>query len=57
VLFVALAGLAYHFIAGVKHLVMDWGVGESLEGGRTFAKISLVVSALVIAALFVGVVL
>lgn len=57
VLFVALAGLAYHFIAGVKHLVMDWGVGETLEGGRTFAKISLVVSALVIAALFVGVVL
>lgn len=57
VLFVALAGLAYHFIAGVKHLVMDWGFGESLEGGRTFAKFSLIVSALVIAALFVGVVL
>lgn len=26
--------LAYHIIAGVRHLLMDAGIGESLEGGR-----------------------
>jgi succinate dehydrogenase / fumarate reductase cytochrome b subunit len=57
VLFVALAGLVYHFLAGVKHLIADWGVGESLESGRSFAKATLVVSAFAIAALFVWVVL
>ena len=57
VLFVALAGLVYHFLAGVKHLIADWGIGESLEGGRSFAKATLVVSAFAIAALFVWVVL
>ena len=57
VLFVALAGLVYHFLAGVKHLVMDWGIAESLEGGRAFATVTLLVSAAAIAALFVWVVL
>jgi len=57
VLFVALAGLAYHFIAGLKHLVMDWGFAESLEGGRAAAKSSLLLSAAAIAAVFVWVVL
>jgi len=57
VLFVALAGLAYHFLAGIKHLVMDWGVGETLEGGRAFAKAMLVTAAFAIAAIFVWVVL
>ena len=27
-----LAGLLYHLIAGIKHLLMDWGLGESREG-------------------------
>lgn len=57
VLFVALAGLTFHFLAGVKHLVMDWGVAETLEGSRSFAKYTLIVSALAIAAVFVWVVL
>ena len=26
--------LSYHLVAGVRHLVMDMGVGETLEGGR-----------------------
>lgn len=33
--------LGYHFIAGVKHLVMDMGIGETKEGGRTGAIITL----------------
>ena len=36
-----LAALAYHFVAGVKHLFMDMGYGETLESGPIFAKISM----------------
>ncbi len=43
-----LAALAYHLVAGVRHLVMDFGVGESLEGGRTGAKIAFVVAIILI---------
>src|SRR5690625_1179593 len=41
VLLLILAGLVYHTIAGIRHLLMDCGVGESLEGGRTGAKLTL----------------
>lgn len=41
VLLLILAGLVYHTIAGIRHLLMDCGVGESLEGGRTGAKLAL----------------
>jgi succinate dehydrogenase / fumarate reductase cytochrome b subunit len=43
-----LAGLIYHSVAGVKHLLMDVGVGETLEGGMQGAKIVFVVSAVLI---------
>ncbi|WP_236982554.1 succinate dehydrogenase, cytochrome b556 subunit [Marinagarivorans cellulosilyticus] len=33
-----LAALAYHTVAGLRHLLMDMGIGESLEGGRAGAK-------------------
>ena len=36
-----LAALAYHFVAGVKHLFMDMGYGETLESGPIFAKIAM----------------
>ena len=39
VLWAMLAALAYHAVAGVRHLIMDVGIGESLEGGRTGAKL------------------
>ncbi|PIE39376.1 MAG: succinate dehydrogenase, cytochrome b556 subunit [Gammaproteobacteria bacterium] len=42
------AGLIYHSVAGVKHLIMDMGVGESMEGGILGAKIVLVVSVILI---------
>jgi len=41
VLWGVLAALAYHFCAGVRHLIMDVGVGESLKGGRLGAKLAL----------------
>ena len=36
-----LAALSYHFTAGVKHLFMDMGYGETLESGPMFAKVSM----------------
>lgn len=33
-IWVALAALAFHLCAGVKHLVLDLHVGDSLQGGR-----------------------
>jgi len=43
-----LSALGYHFVAGIKHLLMDMGIGESKEGGRTGAIITLVCGAIVI---------
>lgn len=48
VLWGVLAALAYHFVAGVRHLIMDMGVGESLEGGKLSAKIALFFSIVLI---------
>jgi len=39
------SAVVYHFVAGIKHLIMDTGVGESLEGGRRLATATLVVAA------------
>ena len=44
----SLAALAYHAVAGIRHLIMDFGVGEdSFESGRNSAW-AAVVSAIVI---------
>jgi succinate dehydrogenase / fumarate reductase cytochrome b subunit len=46
----SLAALAYHAIAGVRHLIMDFGVGEdSFTSGRNSAWGAVAVSAVVIA--------
>jgi len=44
-----LSALAYHFVAGIKHLIMDTGVGETLEGGIFAARATLFFSAILIA--------
>ena len=49
-LWLILAALAYHLLAGVKHLLMDFHVGDSIGGGRAGAWLSIVL-ALVAAAL------
>lgn len=43
------SALIYHSVVGVKHLAMDLGYGESLEGGQQAAKIAAGVSGLLIA--------
>ncbi len=34
---VLLAAVVYHWLAGVRHLVMDFGIGESQRAGRVTA--------------------
>ncbi|ERP92279.1 succinate dehydrogenase [Marinobacter sp. ES-1] len=43
-----LSALLYHLAAGIKHLLMDAGIAEELESGRLAAKITLVVSIVLI---------
>ncbi len=42
------AGLLYHLIAGIKHLIMDMGIGETLEGGVLGAQLVIASSAIAI---------
>lgn len=44
VIWAILAGLIYHSLAGVRHLIMDLGIGESIEGGTRSARIVMVLS-------------
>lgn len=48
IVWAVISALIYHSAAGVKHLVADFGIGESLEGGALATKIVIAVSALLI---------
>ncbi|WP_201297033.1 succinate dehydrogenase, cytochrome b556 subunit [Billgrantia tianxiuensis] len=43
-----LSALAFHFVAGIKHLLMDVGYGVTLEGGVKKAQATVVISAVLI---------
>lgn len=43
-----LAALGYHFVAGIKHLLMDMEIGETLEGGAFAAKTTLLLGGIVV---------
>lgn len=47
--------LIYHSLAGVKHLIMDFGLGESMAGGILGARIVIALTA--VGALLSGVAL
>lgn len=47
-LWAVVSGLLYHLIAGIKHLLMDVGIGETLSGGKTGAILVLVLSTIAI---------
>ncbi len=49
VVWAILSGLIYHTLAGVKHLIADFGIGETLEGGILGARLVIVGSAVLIA--------
>lgn len=42
VIWLFLAALSYHLVAGIKHLLMDFKWGESLKSARMAAKFTLV---------------
>ncbi|WP_426417553.1 succinate dehydrogenase, cytochrome b556 subunit [Aestuariirhabdus sp. LZHN29] len=42
------SALLFHLVAGIKHLLMDVGIGEGKESGILGAKITIVVSAILI---------
>ena len=48
VFFVVMAPFVFHFVAGIKHLVMDLGFGESYQGGALAAKLVFIISAILI---------
>ncbi|MFQ3786767.1 succinate dehydrogenase, cytochrome b556 subunit [Halomonas sp. A29] len=43
-----LSALAFHFVAGIKHMLMDAGFGVTLEGGVKKAQATVVISAVLI---------
>jgi succinate dehydrogenase / fumarate reductase cytochrome b subunit len=49
VLWVIVSALLYHLIAGIRHLIMDIGIGETLAGGRLGAKLIVLFSVISIA--------
>ena len=48
VLWAVLSGLIYHSLAGVKHLIMDMGIGETMEGGILGVRIVVGLSVVLI---------
>jgi succinate dehydrogenase / fumarate reductase cytochrome b subunit len=43
-----LSALAYHFVAGIKHLLLDMEIADTLEGSNFAAKTTILVSAVLI---------
>lgn len=43
-----LSALAFHFVAGIKHLLMDTGIGLELESANRKAQITVVASAVLV---------
>ncbi|CBL44167.1 Succinate dehydrogenase, cytochrome b556 subunit [gamma proteobacterium HdN1] len=43
-----LSALLYHLAAGVRHMLMDIDIGETLQGGRKGSKIVFIVSGVLI---------
>ena len=48
IFFVVIAPFVFHFVAGIKHLVMDLGFGESYQVGALAAKLVFLISAILI---------
>ena len=48
VVWVMLSALIYHFVAGVKHLLLDIDIGDDKESGKLAAVLTLVISTILI---------
>jgi len=47
-LLAVVATLAYHVVAGVKHLLLDFDFGDTIEGGRLAAQLTIAISVVLI---------
>lgn len=52
-IWLSLAAFGYHFVAGLRHLLMDIGYGESLAAARLTATLTLIIS--IIWAILIGI--
>jgi succinate dehydrogenase / fumarate reductase cytochrome b subunit len=43
-----LSALIYHLIAGIRHLLMDMGIGETIKSGKLGAQITIGISVIFI---------
>lgn len=43
-----LAALFYHLVAGLRHVLMDMGIGEEQKSGKLSAQITIVISVILI---------
>lgn len=48
VIWLSLSAFLYHFVAGIRHLLMDIGIGESLKSGKFSALLTITLAALLI---------
>jgi succinate dehydrogenase / fumarate reductase cytochrome b subunit len=53
ILWFILVALWYHLLAGIRHLLMDIGIGESLKSGRLSGGIMIAITTVV--AIFMGI--
>ncbi|NNM59082.1 MAG: succinate dehydrogenase, cytochrome b556 subunit [Legionellales bacterium] len=53
IIWVLLSAMIYHLIAGIRHLLMDMGIGEERKSGKVGAFIALGLS--IVCAILVGV--
>lgn len=53
ILWVMLAALIYHLVAGIRHILMDLGFAESLKGGRRGAYTVFIIT--IVLLLIIGV--
>ena len=43
-----LSAFTYHFVAGIRHVLMDMGIGEGLKSGKLTAQLTLIISLVLI---------
>ncbi|OHV12855.1 succinate dehydrogenase, cytochrome b556 subunit [Kushneria phosphatilytica] len=43
-----LSALSYHFVAGIRHLIMDMGYGETLQSGQRGAQLTIIITAVLV---------
>ena len=48
IIWAVLSAFIYHLVAGIRHLLMDMSVGETLKGGRLSAQLTIVISLILI---------